>query len=138
MTAKTKTKTKKLTTQTQARQAMADFIKFKEQKAKIEAKQKSAKLYLEEFANEYREKFDDQGNLKLPGGYLHWGKKTEPETCDTFDLGKFMEQYPGLVDTKLKTAAVKAMMNDPKGLEALQTGFCIDLKEKDELSIVVK
>jgi hypothetical protein len=137
-----------------AKVAMADYIKQKNAKAKIDKKQKEAAACLAVFAAQHRDKFKD-GNYKLPGGYLHFGDETLIVPCDGFDLAAFVNAFPELValykevkldtesintldKTKVKTSAIKALLDSPEGKGKLTAQHCVEIKQAESFSIVVK
>jgi hypothetical protein len=121
-----------------AKEAMADYIKASALKAKQEAKQKLAKSVLEQFAKDNKVKFNEEGNYKLPGGYLHWGEESVIVPCEGFNLVEFVKAYPELVDRKFKTAPIKAMLATPEGLCKLTAQHCVAIEKDDKFSIVLK
>jgi len=114
----------------------ATSLKAKKKKAARDATMKDALAYLKEHGDENRDKFDEKGNLEMKGGYLHFGKTTVVVECDTFDLGKFMEDFPELVNHSMKTAAIKAMLESEAGQEKLTNNHCITLDTKETFSVV--
>ena len=121
-----------------AKRAMTDYIKLKNSKAKIAAKQKIAADYLQAFAIANRGKFDDNDNYKLPGGYLHFGEETVIVPCEGFSMASFVTDFPELVDKKFKTAAMKALLESEEGKTKLLQNHCVELKKADTFDIVIK
>lgn len=118
--------------------AMRNFIALKSKKAVMEEQQRKAKAILEQFAKENRVLFDEDGNFKLKGGYLHFGKQTIVKPCEGFDMGEFVKEFPELVDQVFKTGMVKSMLSSEEGKEKLLQNHCVELAEKESFDIVVK
>lgn len=136
MKTKTATKPKKKTTRVMAEEMMANYLKAKKKKKALDDTMKESLAYLKEYADENRDKFDEKDNLEMKGGYLHFGKTTVVVECDTFDLGKFMEDFPELVNHSMKTAAIKAMLESEAGQEKLTHNHCVTLDTKETFSVV--
>lgn len=129
---------KKAQTQLQmARRAMRTFIKTKNEKAILEEKQRKAKAVLEGFAKANKKNFDESGNFKMPGGYLHFGKESTIQPCEGFDLRLFVADFPELVKQTLKTAAIKNFL-ESEGKDRLLKNHCVEVKEEDSFDVVVK
>lgn len=121
-----------------ARTAMRHYVKTKAEKATLEEKQRKAKAILESFAKSNRKNFDEDGNFKLPGGYLHFGEQSVIKPCDGFDLSLFVKEFPELVDQKFKTAAVKNLLESEEGKEKLLQNHCVELSKEEKFDVVVK
>lgn len=139
-----------------AKAAMANFIKLKKQKARIEARQKKAKAKLVLFAASNRDKFDENDNYHLKGGYLHFGNETLVIPCEGFQLGAFIEKYPELVGLfkkvsyadgtdvmtldrdKIKTGAIKSILDSEEGRKKFTTEHCLQLGTVETFAIEVK
>lgn len=121
-----------------AKRAIADYMKFKKSKAKINIKQKVAADYLEAFALANRGKFDKDNNFKLPGGYLHFGEETVITPCEGFSMADFVKEFPELIDKKFKTAAMKTLLQSEEGKAKLLQNHCVELKKVDIFDIVIK
>lgn len=134
----TQTKKKRSTSHKVAKEYFADYIKAKKAKAKLDARMKDAKAYLEAYADDETDNFDEKGNLEMNGGYLHLATKTEVVGCETFDISEFMKDFPELVDHKFKTAAIKAILKSEAGTEKLTNNHCVTLDEVTTLEIVIK
>jgi len=133
-----KATTKKSTSHKKAREYLGVYIKDRRSKSKYDNRMKLAKEYLLRYATEHRDKFDDSGNLNMPGGYLHFGKETVVQGCDSFNMAAFLLDHPDLVDHKFKTAAIKAILQSEAGVEKLTNNHCITLEEQEKFDIVIK
>jgi hypothetical protein len=138
MSKSTKTKEKKLSATQVAKLAMLSYIDASAKKAKYSNLQAKAKEVLEAFANANRGKFNEDGNYKLPGGYLHFGEESVIVPCEGFDFLKFAEAFPQLIDKKFKTAPIKSMLTDEEGVKKLTGQHCVELKKEEKFSIVLK
>jgi len=133
-----KTAKPKLSPIQQAKAAMKAYIKYKQQKEKVAKAQAQAAAQLQKFAEANRAKFDDDGNFKMPGGYLHFGAETVIQPCDGFNMSEFIKDFPELVDKKFKVGPMKALLNDEAGKERLLSRHCVEIKQEDVFKIVIK
>lgn len=97
---------------------------------------KEAEAELLEIGARNRHKFDDKGNLVFADGYLHVVNNTVVVTTRNFDLASFIDDCPDLVDTKLKTAAIKkAFLNEDSRKELARMGVKLDTEESLQVII---
>ena len=133
-----KTRAPKLSPLQQAKLAMKFYIKFKQQKEKIAKAQAQAAAQLEAFAEANKVKFDEGGNYKMPGGYLHFGEETTIAPCEGFSMADFVKDFPELVDKKFKVAAIKSLLQDEAGKAKLLQNHCVEIKKEGVFRIVIK
>lgn len=130
-------KPKELTAKQIANRELKQYIKATAQKKLFEEKQKAAKARLVMFASANTELKNDDGNIELRGGYIHFGDKTVIKPCEGFSWPRFVEEYPELVKNEFKVAPVKNVLDNTDARNKMLANHCVEIKEDEEISIVI-
>lgn len=136
MTTKTKGK-KKPTPKQLADQTMRSYIKATAAKQAAAEAQSFAKKALIAFAAINKFMAGEDGNIQLKGGYIHFGEETVIKPCTGFDMARFIQDYPELVDKKFKVGPIKNVLKDEASRQALTANHCVELVAEESVDIVI-
>lgn len=120
-----------------ANKSMREYIKQTAIKAIASDKQEAAKQSVLAYAKANTNLKDEDGNIEMRGGYVHFGKKSVITPCDGFIFSEFVKDFPELVDKKFKVAPMKALLEDESGRERLLQNHCVELIKEDTLEIII-
>lgn len=130
-------KKKKLTELQLAHQTMREYVKSTAAKQAASEQQSLAKKALIAFAATHKGMAGEDGNIQLKGGRIHFGSETVIVPCDGFDMARFVQDYPELVDKKFKTAPMKNLLKDEASRKKLTDSHCVQLKAEESIDIII-
>jgi hypothetical protein len=116
---------------------MREYIKFTALKSQANERQKAAKAHLFGFAEINPDLKDEDGNIVLRGGYIHYGKETVVSPCEGFVYSKFVQDYPELVKIEIKVAPLKAILTNDEAREKMLANHCVSLTEEDTVEVII-
>lgn len=128
---------KKLTPKQLADQTMRSYIKATAAKQAAAEQQSFAKKTLLAFAANNKNMAGEDGNIQLKGGYIHFGEETVIKPCEGFDMAKFIQDYPELIDKKFKVAPMKNVLKDDASRKQLTANHCVELVAEESVDIVI-
>jgi hypothetical protein len=116
------------------RKALLDTIK-----AELDAYNATMKQAEEELlaiGDRNRASFNEEGNLVFDHGYLHIAENAVIDLGRNFSLPVFANEYPEMVDVKLKLALVKkAFINEDERKNLTKLGVKLDTVQKMEVKV---
>jgi hypothetical protein len=121
-----------------AQATLTAYADLKTEKATIDASMKEAKAKLEAFAKKYRNKFDENGNLQMDGGYLHFGQEGKVVIDEeVFSWKNFLKKFPKLVKFDFNRRGLQAALTDGDARKAV-VDLGVDMTFEQKFDIKVK